>query len=294
MRMSPANCSFTRATSVATSALITVEFSQVASAEVSVVETTNLGMLFIFLPKSSAPMDGHACAKPWYVMRPSSCASAAISSSSLNLLPSSPVLYLNTQPASPGESMTPSTVMNSVTTSFPMMILRSVSILPHSIGASSCSWTTGAPESHRTLPNAGVDSVLGMQPACIGSCKHATRDCGDGCHDQRDDQGVDAAAVHNECGTDDGPNQHRGNGHETASGPGSLTSRDGAVRGEAGHGQREHCGGQVGHSEPARGGVLDAHGDGEDDDQRVFVRIRDRIAPDGGERHRTREEHRLN
>src|SRR5450631_4321070 len=43
-----------------------------------------------------------------------------MSSSNLNLAPSSPPLNLNTQPSSPGESMTPSTVMNSVTTSLPI------------------------------------------------------------------------------------------------------------------------------------------------------------------------------
>src|ERR1039457_7059329 len=118
--MSPVVPALILATSAPTSWLMTLEFSQVASAGESVVETTNLGMLFILEPNGSVPMDGHAFAKPWYVLRPDSCASADISSSNLNLSPSSPRLNLNTQPNSPGESMTPSTVMNSVMTSFPM------------------------------------------------------------------------------------------------------------------------------------------------------------------------------
>src|SRR6266508_5039601 len=60
-----------------------------------------------------------------------SCASLAISSSYLNLSPSSPVSNLNAQPPralfsdQPGSSITPSRVTNSVTTSLPMVDLLS-------------------------------------------------------------------------------------------------------------------------------------------------------------------------
>ncbi len=74
-----------------------VEFSQ--SALSSVEDTTYLGMPFIFAAKpTSSVIVGHAFAKPSYVTRPSSIASASISSSSLYLSPSSPRSNLKAQP----------------------------------------------------------------------------------------------------------------------------------------------------------------------------------------------------
>src|SRR5690242_12998989 len=89
----------------------------------SVDDTTYFGIEFIFSANPcSFVRDGHAAAKPSYVFRPRSCASAESSSSSLKLLPASPRSNLNAQPpngapsAPPGSSMTPSSVTNSVTT----------------------------------------------------------------------------------------------------------------------------------------------------------------------------------
>ena len=65
-RMSPPGSAFSLAISPATSPRITSLFSQVASSSVSVVETTNLRMLFIFWAKpTSSVIDGHALANPW-------------------------------------------------------------------------------------------------------------------------------------------------------------------------------------------------------------------------------------
>jgi hypothetical protein len=81
---SPSYWSFSLATAAGTSLEITVVLFHAGS--VSVVETTTLGMLFIFLPNSpvASSIAGHAAAKPSYVTRPSSCTSLASSSSNLN------------------------------------------------------------------------------------------------------------------------------------------------------------------------------------------------------------------
>jgi hypothetical protein len=95
--MFPANRSFSPPTSVTRSPSSTVEFVQ--SANFRVFETTNFGIEFILSAKpASSSIDGQALAKPSYVRRPSSCASAARSSSILNLSPSAPRSNLNVQP----------------------------------------------------------------------------------------------------------------------------------------------------------------------------------------------------
>src|SRR3954471_22065222 len=101
----------------------TVELFQ--SGSFSVEETTYFGML-LNLSANSPSRDGHASAKPSYVLRPSRSASDSIVSSSLNLSPSSPRLISKLQPpclkssAPPGSSITPSSDTNSVTTIFPI------------------------------------------------------------------------------------------------------------------------------------------------------------------------------
>src|SRR3954452_15701777 len=120
--MSPSSPCFSFPTSSATSPLRTVELFH--SASFSVEETTYLGML-LNLSANSPSLEGQASAKPSYVTRPSSSASASRASSSLNLSPSSPRLNSKLQPpyskssAPPGSSMTPSSETNSVTTTFP-------------------------------------------------------------------------------------------------------------------------------------------------------------------------------
>src|SRR2546421_5046617 len=80
----------------------------------SVEETTYLGMLFIFSANpASSVMDGQAAANPSYVLRPSSKASLACSSASLNSAASS----LKKGPDQwPGSSKTPSSDKYSVAT----------------------------------------------------------------------------------------------------------------------------------------------------------------------------------
>src|SRR3954447_1938929 len=105
------------------STLITVELFQ--SGLSSVAETTYFGML-LNLSANSPSRDGHASAKPSKVVRPSSSASADMTSSSLNWSPSGPRSYLNAQPPRsqssdpPGSSITPSTDTNCETTILPM------------------------------------------------------------------------------------------------------------------------------------------------------------------------------
>src|SRR3954463_1803952 len=108
---------------------ITLVFAHVGS--VSVEETTYFGIEFILSAKPcSSVIDGQAAAKPSYVLRPSSMASAAINSSNLNLSPSSPRSKRNAQPpprmpsAPPGSSITPSSVTNSETTIVLIMRIR--------------------------------------------------------------------------------------------------------------------------------------------------------------------------
>src|SRR5258708_14327006 len=119
--MSPPGSAFSLVISATTSPRITVELFQVASWSPSVVDTTYLRMLFI-LSANSFCIVGQALAKPWYVTRPSSNASLANSSSTLNLLPSAPRSNWNDQPpcsnasAPPGSSITPSRMTNSLTT----------------------------------------------------------------------------------------------------------------------------------------------------------------------------------
>src|SRR4051812_49047122 len=123
--MSPECSSLSFATAPGTSSLISVELFQ--SAESSVVDTQYFGMLLNLSAKPiSSVRSGQAAAKPSYVMRPSSRASAPITSSSLNLSPSSPRANLNAQPPwrvpsdPPGSSTTPSTLMNCETTILPI------------------------------------------------------------------------------------------------------------------------------------------------------------------------------
>src|SRR4051794_6773632 len=107
---------------------ITLVFAHVGS--VSVEETTYFGIGFILSAKpTSSVIDGQAAAKPSYVRRPSSIASAAINSSNLNLSPSSPRSKRNAHPprppsAPPGSSITPSSVTNSETTIVLIMRIR--------------------------------------------------------------------------------------------------------------------------------------------------------------------------
>src|ERR1051326_4857353 len=121
-RMSRPGCCLSRVTSSTTLPRKMVEFCQSALSRVR--ETTYFGSVLIRSAKpASSVLDGQAAANPSYVLRPKSCASAAISSSNLNLSPSGPRLKRNAQPPKgnpsdpPGSSTTPSNVTNSVTTS---------------------------------------------------------------------------------------------------------------------------------------------------------------------------------
>src|SRR5919201_4629550 len=93
----------------------------VHSGSFTVEEATYLGMLLI-LSAYSPPRDGHAAKKPSYVLRPSSTASASMSSWTLNLPPSSPELARPDQAPRPsvsiptGSSITPSSDTNCDTT----------------------------------------------------------------------------------------------------------------------------------------------------------------------------------
>src|SRR5260370_20313153 len=124
--MSPFSRCFSFLTSSTTLPLRIVELFQ--SAFFSVWETTYLGML-LNLPENGSPLSlGQACAKPSYVTRPNSCASALRTSSSLNLSPSSLRANLKVHApcllpsAPPGSSITPSSETNSVTTILPIVI----------------------------------------------------------------------------------------------------------------------------------------------------------------------------
>src|SRR5262245_38523435 len=127
-RMSPSNSCFSLATAPGRSSAITLVLFHAGSC--SVVETTYFGMP-LNLSANSPVREGQASAKPSYVARPSSRASLAITSSSLNLFPSSPRSNWNAQPPRsqssepPGSSTTPSTEMNCETTTLPMATLPS-------------------------------------------------------------------------------------------------------------------------------------------------------------------------
>src|SRR3954452_1111672 len=128
--MSSSTSSLILSISAATSPEITVVLFH--SGSDSVVETTYFGRL-LNLSANSPSREGQAAAKPSYVVRPSSSAPAPMTSSSLNLSPSSPRSYSNAQPACskssapPGSSTTPSRVMNCVTTILPICsLLRSL------------------------------------------------------------------------------------------------------------------------------------------------------------------------
>src|SRR5688572_33468883 len=90
--------------------------------------------MLLNLSANSPSRWGQAAAKPSYVTRPSSSASAPSASSSLNLSPSSPRENSKLQPrylkssAPPGSSTTPSREMNSVTTILPIRHLFSRSV----------------------------------------------------------------------------------------------------------------------------------------------------------------------
>ena len=131
------------------------------SAFSSVAETTYFGIEFIRSAKpTSSVTDGHAAANPSYVTRPSSCASAAMCSSNLNLSPSAPRLNLNVHPAcskspaGPGDSNTPSSETNSVTTILPMCRLHDESrrAKPGSGGSGVVPRASRASRSSRTGP----------------------------------------------------------------------------------------------------------------------------------------------
>ena len=101
----------------------------VHSGSVSVEDTTYLGMV-LNLSANPPSRPGHAAAKPSYVRRPSSSASASIVSWVLNSSPSSPRSNSNDQAprtkssSPPGASITPSSDTNSVTTSLPIVASR--------------------------------------------------------------------------------------------------------------------------------------------------------------------------
>src|SRR3954451_6667776 len=124
--MSPSNSSFSFVTASPRSPSSTVELLH--SGLLSVEETTYFGIWLNFSANSPS-RDGQASAKPSYVTRPSSSASASRASSSLNLSPSSPRLYSKLQPPylksslPPGSSTTPSSDTNSVTTIRPIRFL---------------------------------------------------------------------------------------------------------------------------------------------------------------------------
>src|SRR6266852_7071776 len=137
-RMSPLISFLSLETAALMSPPITVEFFQVGF--LSVVETTYFAMLLNLSENSSPLRLGQACAKPSYVTRPSNSASLAISSSYLNLSPSSPRLNLNAHPprppsAPPGSAATPSRVMNSETTNL-LILLFSFSPISRVINTS--------------------------------------------------------------------------------------------------------------------------------------------------------------
>src|SRR5881392_404665 len=123
-----------------TSPEMTVVFCH--SGSVSVFETTYFGSA-LSLSANSPSRDGQAAAKPSYVTRPRSVTSELVSSSSLNLFPSSPRSYSKVQPPCskssepPGSSNTPSTETNSVTTSLPIFALLWSKLLhPKTVGRS--------------------------------------------------------------------------------------------------------------------------------------------------------------
>src|SRR4029453_13790243 len=120
--MSPSSSSFSLLASSTASPFSTVVLFHVGFSRGG--ETPYFGME-LNLSANSPSRDGHAPAKPSYVTRPSSRASDARASSSLNRSPSSPRSnsrlhpgYLKSSP--PGACMTPSSETNSVTTILPI------------------------------------------------------------------------------------------------------------------------------------------------------------------------------
>src|SRR5207237_9764494 len=130
-------------------------------------EMTYLGMV-LNLSANSPSLDGHASAKPWYVTRPSSRASAERASSSLNLSPSSPRLISKLQPpclklsAPPGSSMTPSSDTNSDTTILPTLILL---LVDGRSGVPRCArFWHASPEGEATVNELAEPFPISVQP----------------------------------------------------------------------------------------------------------------------------------
>jgi hypothetical protein len=147
---------------------------QAGSARVE--ETTYLRMPFILSAKPpSSVRSGQAAAKPSYVRRPSSRASASMSSSSLNLSPSSPRSNANAQPpcskpsAPPGSSITPSSVTNSETTMRPISSSSVIDCRRYDDATARNSSDDAAASAARTRSTAPGDAGdIGMRTSGVG------------------------------------------------------------------------------------------------------------------------------
>jgi hypothetical protein len=106
----------------ATSLRITVEFSQMASASVRLVDGTYLGMLFIFSPKGSVRIDGHARSETLVGDPAEQLHLGRHQLFVLELVAVLAAAELEHPAAFARVSMTPSALMNSVTISFPISL----------------------------------------------------------------------------------------------------------------------------------------------------------------------------
>ena len=95
-------------------------------------------------------------------------------------------------------------------------------------------------------------------------------------------------------GTDERNEQHRGDGEDAPSGPCGAAAAEPGVGGDAGEGEREDCGCQVGDSQPASSRVLDSHRQSQQSDQRIAAARTELLAADRRDRDGDRAENQLN
>ena len=148
-------------------------------------------------------------------------------------------------------------------------------------------WATGLPEESGESPCSLPDLLRpGLRPVQVGGPLGGPPDdkgCGHSRRQGRRDSQYPAWGHLEQGGSSCCSRQHGSNRPQSAERSGAGAADQGAIGGETGNGQTEHCRGQVGYAEVADGAVLYPEGCGQHHDGGVVAMSRERQDAEGGE-----------
>jgi hypothetical protein len=144
-----------------------------------------------------------------------------------------------------------------------------------------------------TFWNFKMYRLAGTDPGWIGARKHSRRSCDTQYDDESDQERIYDGHVKDQQTPDEGAHEHSCHCYQASACSRSASAGETAVCRDADDGQGEDGRRQVGHSELARGGVLQSHRDAQHDDETIALGGFLRIAGQRGQDYRSTQQDRL-